>query len=218
MVGCLGRKVSASGLRLELASLGSAADWEPWLSTDEARRAASMVNAVLRARFVVSRGLRRKVVAEVLGCQSAEVQFIEDQGTKPRLGDGNGWDFNLSHAGDYVAVVLARGEVGVDLEKIRPVRDMASLVRRYFHQDEAGAWGALPLAQQEMAFFVLWSAREAAMKCAGTGLAHGLGLTRIDPDILRQSSARGKVGTKEMILRREDGPEGYALVTAQTIS
>jgi len=209
--------VKASGLRVELASLGTVADWEPWLSTDEARRAAALSNAVLRARFVVSRGLRRKVIAEVLYRRASELQFIEDEGKKPRLGDSNGWDFNLSHAGNYVALICAHGEVGVDLEKIRPVRDMASLVARYFHPDEAVAWGSLPLADQEQAFFVLWSAREAAMKCAGTGLARGLGQTRVDPKILRQSGARGEVGAKEMILQREEAPEGYALVTAQMI-
>ena len=218
MVGCFRGEMRVSGSRLELVSLGDAADWEPWLSNDEARRAAGMSNVVLRARFVVSRGLRRKVIAEVLDRQSSELQFIEDQGTKPRLGNGDGWDFNLSHAGDYVALVLARGQVGVDLEEIRPVREMESLVGRYFHPDEAGAWGALHLADQEQAFFVLWSAREAAMKCAGTGLARGLGQTRVDPAILRQSSARGDVGTKEMILQREDAPEGYSLVTARMVS
>lgn len=218
MVGDLCRKVSASGLRLELVSLGTAPRWEPWLSTDEARQAAGLSHAVLRARFVVSRGLRRKMMAEVLDRGFSGLHFIEGQGSKPRVVDGDGWDFNLSHAGNYVALVVARVEVGVDLEKIRPVRAMASLVARYFHPDEAGAWGALPPAAREEAFFVLWSAREAAMKCAGTGLARGLGQTRVDPGILRENGARGRVGRKEMILQRASAPEGYALITARMIS
>ncbi len=218
MVGCLCRKVNASGLRLELASLQCAADWEPWLSADEARRAAGMANPVLRARFVVSRGLRRKILAEVLAGEPSDLQFAEDEGAKPCLVEGSGWDFNLSHAGEYVALVVGRGDVGVDLEKIRPVREMAALVERYFHRDEADAWGAVPSGERESAFFVLWSAREAAMKCAGTGLARGLGQTRVDPDILGCETARGTVGTEAMVLQREKAPEGYVLVTARSVS
>jgi 4'-phosphopantetheinyl transferase len=218
MVGCFRGEVNASGLQLELASLDSEVDWRPWLTADEARRAEGMANLLLRARFVVSRGLRRKVLAGVLQCQHGDVLIVEEQGIKPRLQDPDGWDFNVSHAGDYVVLVVGRGEVGVDLEKIRPVRDTAALVDRYFHPDEAAAWRNLPAEQKEGAFFILWSAREAAMKCAGTGLAGGLGQTRIDPEILRSDRVRGAVGGKEMILQREKAPEGYMLVTARTVS
>jgi len=218
MAGGFRGKVSASGLQLELVSLDEAAAWEPWLSADEAQRAAGMSHPVLRARFVVSRGLRRKVLAGILGCESGELRIVEDSGLKPRVRDGQGWDFNVSHAGDYVALVMGHGEVGVDLEKIRSVRDMAAVVGRYFHPDEAAAWLALSPPEQEGAFFLLWSAREAAMKCAGTGLAGGLGRTRIDPEILRSNRARGVVGAKQMILERENAPEGYVLVTARTVS
>ena len=185
---------------------------------DEVRRAERMANPALCARFVVSRGLRRKVLAGVLGCGPEDVLIAEDAGAKPRLRDGHGWDFNLSHAGNYVALIIGRGEVGVDLEKMRPVRAMEGVVERYFHPDEGAAWRAMPPHEQEDAFFLLWSAREAAMKCAGTGLAGGLSRTRIDPEILRSDRVRGVVGTQEMVLQREKAPEGYVLVTARTVS
>ena len=210
--------MSASGLQLEVASLDGAAAWEPWLSADEAQYAAGMLQPALRARFVVSRGLRRKVLAGILGGKSEELLIVEDSATKPRLRDGRGWDFNLSHAGDYVALVIGRGEVGVDLEKMRPVRNLAALVERYFHPDEAAAWRASGAGRREEAFFILWSAREAAMKCAGLGLARGLALTRVDPEILRAESASGTVGGKVVLLRRATAPEGYVLVTAESVS
>ena len=209
--------MSASGLRLELASLDSVADWKRWLTPDEVRRAEGMANPALCARFVVSRGLRRKVLAGVLGCGPEDVLVVEDAGAKPRLRDGHGWDFNLSHAGDYVALVIGRGEVGVDLEKMRPVREMEALVERYFHPDEGAVWRALARQEQRRAFFLLWSAREAAMKCAGTGLAGGLSRTRIDPEILQSDRVRGAVGAKKMLVQRERAPEGYVLVTARTV-
>ena len=218
MVGSLGGKVSASGLRLELASLDRAADLRGWLTADEVRRAEGVANPAMHARFVVSRGMRRKVIAGALGCPPGDVLIVEAPGSKPRLLAAKGWDFNLSHAGDYVALVIGRGEVGVDLEKMRPVREVEAVVERYFHPDEGAAWRAMPPHEQEEAFFLFWSAREAAMKCAGTGLAGGLSRTRIDPEILRSDRVRGTVGAREIVLQREKAPEGYVLVTARTVS
>jgi 4'-phosphopantetheinyl transferase len=153
MVGCFCGEVSVSGLRLELASLDRAADWFSCLTSDETQRLEGITHPVLRERFTVSRGLRRKVLAEALHCDYGDLSIVEDAGTKPRLLGGQGWDFNVSHAGDYVAVVVGRGEVGVDLEKVRPVREMAALVARYFHRDEAAAWQALSAEQKSAAFF-----------------------------------------------------------------
>ncbi len=218
MAGGFRGKVKASGLQLELACLDAAGDWEPWLSPAEARRAEGMANAILRARFVVSRGLRRKVLAGILVCRGEDLVIVEDADSKPRLQDGHRWDFNLSHAGDYVALVVGRGEVGVDLEKIRPVREMAALVERYFHADEARVWRALPEVRQKMAFFILWSAREAAMKCLGLGLAAGLGKTRVDPAILETGQAAAEVGGRGVTLRQVEAPPGYVLVTAESVS
>lgn len=218
MAGGFRGKVKASGLQLELASIEEAAKWEPWLSREEARRAGGMANPVLRARFVVSRGLRRKVLAGIADGEAEDLVIVEDPDTKPRLHDAHGWDFNLSHAGDYVALVVGRGEVGVDLEKIRPVREMAALVERYFHADEARVWRALPEERQELAFFILWSAREAAMKCLGLGLAAGLAKTLVDPDILEKGQAAAEVGGRGVTLREVEAPRGYVLVTAESVS
>jgi 4'-phosphopantetheinyl transferase len=173
-----------------------------------------MEHPVLRARFVVSRGLRRKVLAAVLGRDPAELEFVEEPGEKPRLRSNLGVDFNLSHAGEHVALVTGRGAVGVDLEKIRPVRTMTALAERYFHPEESAFWRSRPAMEQEETFFLLWAAREAAMKCAGTGLARGLALTRIDPAIIGSGRACGRVGAQELVVQRADAPPGYVLVTA----
>jgi 4'-phosphopantetheinyl transferase len=218
VVGGFRGAVSAPDFSLELADLREVPAWEVLLSPDEAQRAAAMTNPALRARFVVSRGMRRKFLGKALGLDPGILQFAEAEGAKPRLSANHGWDFNLSHAGDYVVLAIGRGDVGVDLEKMRPVREMAALADRYFHADEAAAWRAVPAGRQEAAFFVLWSAREAAMKCTGTGLARGLAQTRVDPVILESDRAAGVVGRREVLLRKEPAPAGYVLVTARMVS
>lgn len=206
--------MSASPPKLELASLHEAPIWQSWLSAEEKARADAMENPALRDRFIVSRGLRRKVLSECLRCAAAELAFHEGGGVKPRLEVAGGWDFNISHAGDFVALAVGQGAVGVDLERMRAVREIETLVARYFHPDEAAAWRMEPVERALEAFYVLWSAREAAMKYAGTGLARGLSLTRVDPEILATGEGEASVGPARCRLRRVKAPEGYVLIVA----
>lgn len=204
------------GLRIHLAGLDEAEFWVPKLSLREKRRAEEVVHPAVRAGFVVSRGLRRTVLAGMMGLPAASLDFREGEGEKPRLDLPAAPDFNHSHAGDHVVLAVAEtGSVGIDLEKRREVRDMAAIVSRYFHQDEVAAWQRLRESEREAGFFVLWSAREAAVKCAGVGLARGLSVTRIDPGILGGDEASGDVGGLRVRLRKVSAPEGYVMVLAR---
>jgi len=218
-VGRHARKWKAGNLKTEtmqlvvrVVGLDEAAAWAEFLTVGEREKAERMANDILRARFVVSRGLRREVLAEMTGRVAGELEFVEEEGSKPRLVDGDGWDFNVSHAGDYVAVAVARGAVGIDVEKLRPVREMAALVQRHFHADEVKAWEQLAEDTREQGFFVLWSAREAAMKCCGLGLAKGLAVTRVDPAFLRRRVAEVAVGDEVVTVEKVEAPAGYVMV------
>jgi len=202
-------------LVVRVVGLDEAAAWAGFLTVGERERAEGMTDDILRARFVVSRGVRRELLAQVTGRVAGEFEFVEEEGRKPRLVDGDGWDFNVSHAGDYVAVAVARGAVGIDVEKLRPVREMTALVRRYFHADEVKAWEQLAEDTREEEFFVLWSAREAAMKCCGLGLAKGLAVTRVDPVVLSEAVATATVGAETVKLERFEAPAGYVMVVGR---
>jgi phosphopantetheinyl transferase len=149
------------------------------------------------------------------GVSADSLVFSHDGEGKPRVQGLTGWDFNISHAGDYVAAVVGRGSVGVDIEQCREVRDMESIVDRYFHPEEQAAWHGLPPARQPAAFFLLWSAREAAMKCAGLGLAKGLSVTRVDPGIFEQEQVDARVGDRLLQVKPLPAPAGYAFVVCR---
>ena len=200
---------------VRLAGLSEEAPFENLLTPQERDHATTIGNAVQRARFVVSRGLRREMLSSCSGIPASELQFSVDGEGKPRANNADGWDFNLSHAGDYVAVVVGRGRVGIDLEQHREVREMASIVERYFHPDEAEVWRRLDESRRAEAFFLFWSAREAAMKCAGLGLARGLSVTRVAADFLFQRESEASVGNIPLKIRELDSPEGYTLVACQ---
>ena len=203
------------GVELHVEHVASYEGWGSMLAPSEALDADKIQNPHLRQRFIVSRGLRRRVLSKSVGQPTQHLSFVDQDGRKPRLAESNGWDFNISHAGDYVALAVRRGNVGIDLELMREVREMTSLVLRYFHPDESRAWNALDAGLRKEAFFVLWSAREAAMKCVGLGLARGMSVTRVDPSILRESCASALVGNAELVVRRWDAPSGYVAMIAQ---
>jgi phosphopantetheinyl transferase len=92
---------------------------------------------------------------------------------------------------------------------------MGPLVRRYFHRDEVTAWENLGERERVEGFFLLWSAREAAMKCCGLGLAKGLSVTRVDPAFLRGGVATSVVGSMEVTLERIEAPAGYVMVVGR---
>jgi len=201
---------------VEFAPLSSAQEWRGLLSDEERTKAGGMTNPAMKARFEIGRGLRRKMLADATGMSAEELNFAQSEEGKPRALNVSDWDFNVSHSGDFVAIAVGRGQVGVDLEQIRPVREMESIVDRYFHPDEAGGWRSLPPGLREEAFFVFWSAREAATKCVGFGLARGLSITRVDPRILKEGRGFARVGESALEVQRVSAPQGYVAMLVQT--
>ena len=203
---------------VEFAALSETNDWLSLLSEEERTRAAGIANPTVRARFETGRGLRRKMLSKVTGFPVTDLTFVESDEGKPCVLNAAGWDFNVSHSGDYVAVAVGQGQVGVDLEQFRLVREMESIVDRYFHPDEAAEWRSLAPGLREEAFFVLWSAREASMKCVGLGLARGSSVTRVDPLIVTGNATFACVGDARVEVRRVEAPRGYVAMVAQAVA
>jgi len=94
---------------VEFAPLSAAQEWRSLLSAEERAKASGMTNPAKRARFEIGRGLRRKMLADATGLPPGEITFVESQEGKPRTLNVAGWDFNVSHSGDYVALFLCFG-------------------------------------------------------------------------------------------------------------
>ncbi|HUH74058.1 MAG TPA: 4'-phosphopantetheinyl transferase superfamily protein [Chitinophagales bacterium] len=75
-------------------------------------------------------------------------------------------DFNISHSGKYVALVIGEGRYGIDIEQHRPVK--IDLFNRQFAANE---WQIIRTAQNEhVQFFKFWAIKEAAIKADGRGV------------------------------------------------
>jgi hypothetical protein len=113
------------------------------------------------------------ILAEYLG-GGAGAATVPDGNGKPRLAiRPERLSFNLSHSAGLALVAIAPGgvEVGVDVERLRPRRDLVRLARRWLPAADAEAVAAAPEAEREAAFYAAWTRHEARVKCTGTGLA-----------------------------------------------
>ena len=114
----------------------------------------------------------RAVLARYLDEQPARIELRAGAHGKPALADPSSpLRFNLSHSGGLalVAVTLDR-EVGIDIERIRPRRDLEALAERALDPAAAATVRATAPAERLDAFYRAWTHREATAKCLGTGL------------------------------------------------
>jgi 4'-phosphopantetheinyl transferase len=117
----------------------------------------------------------RRVLALYLGEAEGEIALSRDERGKPRLAaDPDRLAFNLSHSDELTLVAVSQGrEVGVDVERAKPGRDLVALAERALAPEDAATVGALAGAGRTRVFYELWTRHEARLKCLGIGLTGG---------------------------------------------
>ena len=145
----------------EPSMVGSLADV---LSGDERVRAARLRTTELRVRFVVAHGALRTILSGYLGIPPKAVRFDTTETGKPYV-PGAGLTFNLSRSeGLALCAVTVEGQVGVDIERLRPVEDEDAIVHRYFAPAEMRQYEAVRSQERTAAFFSTWTRKEAFVK------------------------------------------------------
>lgn len=153
------------------------------LAPDERDRAGRFHFEKDRVRFILTRGILRKILARYLQSDAALLRFDYNAYGKPSLagrkGSAPALHFNLSHAHEIAlyAFTLQR-EVGIDIEFIRNDFACEEIAGRFFSEREVEMLRALPVRQQTEGFFNCWTRKEAYVKARGQGLS--LPLDRFD--------------------------------------
>ena len=145
------------------------------LSPAEIARAERFVQPKHRQRFITARTALREILGSYLGLPPAAICFRINAHGKPYLDPASAMlQFNLSHSGDWaLCAVTTAGEVGVDIERVRPRAQAYRLkvARRFFSAHEYHAINSADPAGIDSAFFSGWTRKEAYIKCHGKGLA-----------------------------------------------
>lgn len=187
---------------------------EDVLSAEEREQVQRYKHTGARLCYQTGHTALRLLLGRYLGVPAQALDFTYNEHGKPALALESGIHFNISHSGGWVAVAFARQvSVGVDIECVSDTRSMDSIVRRFFHPQEAQVYGGLSEEQKRIFFYEHWTAREAALK------ALGIGLTVETNSFLVQSCEDGEgkdycilngpAGSERLTLCRLSCPDGY---------
>ncbi|WP_320008056.1 4'-phosphopantetheinyl transferase superfamily protein [Maridesulfovibrio sp.] len=157
-------KIRNEGLRFPAGQLAL-------LSEDERGRASLMANTLLKSRFLTFHVFLRCMLSMYIGSGPQGVCFSYNDYGKPELGSENIF-FNLSHSGDLaVAAFSGCNELGVDIERVKPVPEAVEIARNFFSRIETRWIGAVNGMERWKRFLRCWVIREACVKAIGTGLS-----------------------------------------------
>lgn len=157
----------------------------------------------------------REILSAYLGCRPRHVPIERAGNGKPTLEENaaDGLSFSLSHSGSRAAMAVAAGRrIGVDLERLRPLRDPRALATRFFAPEEAEALASLEAGEAATCFFRTWVRKEAYLKGLGGSVPAGLRRFRVPVGPTAQPSVQStelEEGRSAFRLRDLDAASGY---------
>ncbi len=127
-----------------------------------------------RRRFIVRRRTLRSILGRYLQISPEQLSFRRNPQGKPQLTESD-IHFSVSHsAGLAVYVFGRRCQLGVDIEYLRPMPGASQIAAAFFSPSERSLLEALPVTDQQKAFFHCWTRKEAFVKAIGEGLSYPL--------------------------------------------
>ena len=145
------------------------------LSPDERERAARFHFEQHRRRYLIAHIALHRILSRYLQIDPAGLYFDLGSNGKPKLPaalGSRGIEFNLSHSNEMALLAVnCIGEVGVDIEYVKPDFKFEEIAERFFTAREATALRGLPSELRRQAFFQCWTCKEAFLKAKGTGLS-----------------------------------------------
>lgn len=147
------------------------------LSQEEQQRALRMKHEGARNCFIRSHFAVRHILSKYLGQRPEDITFRVQPRGKPEV---NGIKFSLSHTeGQALLGITLLRNIGIDIERMRPIERLNDLVERFLSKDEK--LDVFDAEDSLERFFKIWTAKEALAKATGIGLA---GLDSAAPGLL----------------------------------
>ncbi len=147
---------------------------ESTLNADETLRAEKFLVPHARERFVAARGILRELLARYLELEPEKIDFMYGPQGKPSLSSvhNSRVRFSVSHSREMGLFAFANcGEVGVDIEQVKPDFKGMEIASHFFSSEEIAALAKLPPELGVEAFFGCWTRKEAYVKARGQGLS-----------------------------------------------
>lgn len=164
-------RLAPGALEVWHADLDAAAHGDDVLTSEERERATRLLSERDRIRWIRSRSLLRRLLADYLEVEPDSVEIGPGRNGKPEIADAGGLEFNLSHSGGAVLVgFTVDNPIGVDIERVRTVREPLATAERVLGPTVTERLRSVSAADLDREFLREWVRYEAALKCRGGGL------------------------------------------------
>ncbi|MBQ9936356.1 MAG: 4'-phosphopantetheinyl transferase superfamily protein [Lachnospiraceae bacterium] len=123
--------------------------------------------------------LLQEITKQELGIKPEELIISKKEQGKPYIVGYEDFCFNISHAGDMVAIAYGDSPVGIDIELVRCRENDLKVAKRCFAEEEYRfiTEEAYELDMENISrskeerFFMVWTMKEAYLKYKGTGIS-----------------------------------------------
>lgn len=141
------------------------------LNKEEQYRADRLLSEVIRNRFIASRILLRHILSKYTNQLPQKIEFDYGIDGKPKLKKDFYCNFNISHSDDHAALIVHdSAEVGIDIEHIKPINCLSTMVGNCLTSYELNDWHKLKEDEKLSGFYRHWVRKEAFLKASGHGL------------------------------------------------
>jgi 4'-phosphopantetheinyl transferase len=147
------------------------------LSQEERLSAGTVDDKREKRHFILRRAFQRSFTKKVAGWQDrlSDIPLKHQRDTRPVCLYAPGLCLSFSSSGTTaVACAAGNSQVGIDVERFRPVSNPLALSTRFFSATEAAYLASLPELHRETEFLKFWTIKEACLKAVGKGIVHGL--------------------------------------------
>jgi len=150
-----------------------------WMSAEELGRLAAMRAQQRAEQFAAGRWLARRLLAVTFGGDASEWALSAAEDAPPLATHtagavGTPVFVSIAHSGDHLACAVSDMPVGVDIEELQPRRHLDTLIEATTTEAERAALPELLAVDDDaarmLAFFQLWTLKEAWIKCHGGNL------------------------------------------------
>lgn len=158
------------------------------LSPIEQQRTQQTLMELPRQTYITSHAALRMILGRQLQQVPSSLDIVSDTDGKPGIKNMKGLQFNLSHTRDYALLgVSEQCRVGIDIELIKPSRDIMAIAKRFFSESEYRWLTACDDEQRHALFYQLWCHKEAYLKALGVGLQGGLSTISLSQEDLNNT-------------------------------
>ncbi len=143
----------------------------PFLADEDITYINKFKNKTSKQNSATGRYLLRKDLSLLYPNTFKNIPLSYNIHGKPLINNIDNYYFNISHSHNLVAFVSANNPYSIDIELITQCK--LQIAKRFFHKNEYQHLCTINETEQDTAFFLYWTAKEAFVKLTGNGISSG---------------------------------------------